>query len=100
MDRRRKINDSQIRAIFLSAENTSVLSKRYGVSGQMIYLIRSGRVHGGITKGLRAPIRTNASRASKTDSTEALADAIIDKLVKRLRAGLRSRPIAIQRKRA
>ena len=90
MDRRRKISDSQIRAIFTSTKTGSVLSKRYGVSEQMIYLIRSGRVHSALTKGLKPPPRPSPSRATKTDMIEALAEAIVNKLVQRLRARPRS----------
>ena len=83
MDHRRKISDSQIRAIFKSPETAKALGRRFGVSEQMIYLIRSRRVHDRITKGLK---RGTAPRPASTKiDTAALADAIIDRLVKRLR---------------
>lgn len=83
MDRRRKINDSQIREIFKSPERASALSKRFRISEQTIYLIRSGREHRGITQGLK---RGTATRAPAVNvDTIALADAIIDRLIKRLR---------------
>ncbi len=83
MDHRRKISDSQIRAIFKSPETAKALGRRFGVSEQMIYLIRSRRVHDRITKGLK---RGTAARPVSTRiDTAALADAIIDRLVRRLR---------------
>jgi len=83
MDHRRKISDSQIRAIFGSPETAKVLGSRFGVSEQMIYLIRSRRVHRDLTKGL---VRGRPARqASPKIDAAALADAIIDRLIKRLR---------------
>ena len=83
MDRRRKISDSQIRTIFKSPEPAKALGRRFGVSEQMVYLIRSRRVHSRLTKGLKrgTAIRT----ASAKIDTVALADAIIDRLIRRLR---------------
>lgn len=82
MDKRRKISDPDIRQIFKSSEPAPVLGKRFGISEQMIYLIRSGRVHARITQGIqKAPARQAA--ASNVD-TIALADAIIDRLIARL----------------
>jgi hypothetical protein len=83
VDRRRKISDSQIRTIFKSPEPAKALGSRFGVSEQMVYLIRSRRVHNRITKGLKrgTAIRT----ASAKIDTVALADAIIDRLIRRLR---------------
>lgn len=83
MDRRRKITNSQIRKIFRSPETAKALGRRFGISEQMIYLIRSRRVHHGITRGLKRGT-TSRSVSPKID-TVALADAIIDRLIKRLR---------------
>ena len=83
MDRRRKMSDSQIRAIFKSPETAKTLGRRFGVSEQMIYLIRSRRVHRDLTKGL-ARGRPARPASTKID-TIALADAIIDGFIKRLR---------------
>lgn len=83
MDRRRKISDSQIRTIFKSPEPAKALGSRFGVSEQMVYLIRSRRVHNRITKGLKRGMPVRA--ASTKIDTVALADAIIDRLIRRLR---------------
>jgi hypothetical protein len=90
VDRRRKISDSQIRAIFKSPETAKALGRRFGVSEQMVYLIRSRRVHDQITKGLKRgmPIRPVSARID----TVALADAIIDRLLRRLRVKETKRP--------
>lgn len=90
MDRRRKISDSQIRTIFKSPETAKALGRRFGVSEQMVYLIRSRRVHNQVTKGLK---RGTAVRPVSTKiDTVALADAIIDRLIRRLRARDAKRP--------
>ena len=84
MDRRRKISDSQIRTIFKSAETAKALGTRFGVSEQMVYLIRSRRVHDDVTKGLKRGTAVRPAASTKID-TVALADAIIDRLIRRLR---------------
>jgi hypothetical protein len=83
MDRRRKVSDSDIRQIFRSAEPAPVLSKQFGISEQMVYLIRSGRAHSRITQGLHKPTATRA--AADKVVIIAIADAIIDRLIARLR---------------
>jgi hypothetical protein len=85
MDRRRKVSDQAIRQIFVSKEPASVLGRRFHISEQMVYLIRSRRAHAAITHALhrntagakKPPVLTKADVA-------ALADAIIERLVKRL----------------
>ena len=92
MDRRRKLSDRQIRDIFKSREPAPVLSKRFGISEQMIYLIRSGRAHSRITRGRERSIRSTERRPATTKlDTIALADAIIDRVIDRLRGRDRSR---------
>lgn len=90
MDRRRKISDTQIRTIFKSPETAKALGRRFGVSEQMVYLIRSRRVHDRVTKGLKRgmPMRPAATKID----TVALADAIIDRLLRRLRVKETKRP--------
>ena len=64
------------------------MAKRFGVSTNLIYLIRQGRVHKKITGGLASPAPVKKTKG-KTDARaidlDALADAIIDRLVARLR---------------
>lgn len=85
MDRRRKLSDEAIRQIFKSKETSSVLGRRFRISEQMIYLIRSGRAHGRITSGLQKGIAGSRSMSTLTKADiAALADAIIDRLVRRL----------------
>jgi hypothetical protein len=92
MDRRRKVSDQAIRQIFVSQEPASVLGRRFHISEQMIYLIRSRRAHADITNALqrgtasakKPPVLTKADIA-------ALADAIIERLVNRL-AGRTPKP--------
>jgi hypothetical protein len=97
VDRRRKISDSQIRAIFKSPETAKALGRRFGVSEQMVYLIRSRRVHDQITKGLKRgmPMRPVSTKID----TVALADAIIDRLLRRLRVKETKRPTTSTSKR-
>ena len=88
MPRRRKLTNAAVRNIFTSQETAKALGARYGVSINMIYLIRSGRAHGKITAGLPAPKRTRGRRAAvvrdvKID-VKALADALIERLATRL----------------
>ena len=62
MARRGKLKPAAVRNIFKSAETAKALGARYGVSQNMIYLIRSGRAHHKLTNGLAAPTRTRDRR--------------------------------------
>ena len=88
MARARKLNSSKIRKIFQSPETAKALSRRFGVSTQMIYLIRSGGYYGDITKGLKraGKVGRDALHAVQPRiDINALADAVLDRLIKRLR---------------
>jgi hypothetical protein len=90
MARKRKLNSAQIREIFRSREPTKALSQQFGVSQQMIYLIRSGRYYPDITGGpkrARKASRSALLSAQPSVDVNALADAVIDRLIKRLRTG-------------
>ncbi len=87
MARRGKLTPSAVRKIFKSEATAAALSSQYGVSQNMIYLIRSGRAHQRIT-GTLTPAKTRLSRQAARGSRidiNALADALLDRLVKRLR---------------
>jgi hypothetical protein len=85
MDRRRKVSDQAIRQIFVSREPASALGRRFHISEQMIYLIRSRRAHASLTNALRRDT-TNLKKQPVLTNTDiaALADAIIERLVNRL----------------
>lgn len=87
MARRSKLTPAQIRQIFRSADTAKVLASRYRVSEQTIYLIRAGRAHGPITKGLAAsPKRRQRGATAITQiNLDALADKIIERLIRRLK---------------
>jgi hypothetical protein len=91
MARKRKLNSAQIREIFRSREPAKALSQQFGVSQQMIYLIRSGRYYADITGGpkrARKASRSALLSAQPSVDVNALADAVIDRLIKRLRTDL------------
>jgi hypothetical protein len=54
----------------------------------MVYLIKSGRAHERFTKNLKrgSKLRPAAGRYGAAINVDALADAIIDRLIKRLRS--------------
>jgi hypothetical protein len=88
--RRGKLKPTQIRKIFGATETAKALGKRFGVSPQMIYLIRSGRAYRTITDGLttnRREVTPKHSRSATAPQIDvnALADAIIDRLIIRLK---------------
>jgi hypothetical protein len=90
MPRKRKLTPAAVRRIFKSNETAKALGTRYGVSQNMIYLIRSGRAHQGLTKGLPARDRQRRGRpataANVNIDIKALADALLDRLIARLRS--------------
>ena len=88
MARKSKLRPAQIRQIYRSQETAKALGERYGLSPQMIYLIKSGRAHDKITRGVKRGTRKVARRKTKEAALNinALADAIIDRVIKRLRS--------------
>ena len=91
MPRKRKLTPAAVRKIYQSDETAKVLGSRHGVSQNMVYLIRSGRAHQRTTKGLVAANpprgrRPAFSAASAKIDIDALADALIKRIVARLRA--------------
>ena len=88
MARLRKLTPAKIRKIFQSRETAQALGTRFGISQQMVYLIRSGRAHAVITRGLnRGKDAKRVSAASERSlNVNRLADAIVDRLIKRLKA--------------
>ena len=90
MARTRKLTPAAVRKIFSSSETAKALSDRYGVSQNMIYLIRSGRAHKALTKGLATPKRSRGGRPKSSvigtkGAIDALADALLDRLIARFR---------------
>ena len=53
MAKLRKLTPAKIRHIYKSTSSARLLAAACGVSPHMIYLIRSGRAHGGVTQGLK-----------------------------------------------
>ena len=64
------------------------MAKQHGISQQMVYLIKSGKVHERFTKNLKRGIKIGpaAGKPAMAIDLDALADAIIDRLIKRLRS--------------
>ena len=89
MPRKRKLTQAAVRSIFNSNETAKTLGARYGVSQNMIYLIRSGRAHQRLTNGLPARKRQRPGRLSSAANMKidinALADALLDRIIARLR---------------
>jgi hypothetical protein len=90
MPRKRKLTPVAVRKIFASSETAKSLGERYGVSQNMIYLIRSRRSHKALTKGLVAPKRSPGGRPKSSvvgtkGAIDALADALLDRLIARFR---------------
>jgi len=83
MPRKRKLTPAAVRRIFKSNETAKTLGTRYGVSQNMIYLVRSGRAHKKLTKALAGSKRSRGSDL-KID-INALADALLDRIIARLR---------------
>ncbi len=89
MARKGKLGSAAVRKIFKSVETAKALGSRYGVSQNMIYLIRSGRAHQKVTGGLAAPKRTRGRRSAQAPDARIdinkLADALLNRIVARLR---------------
>ena len=89
MPRKRKLTPAAVRRIFKSAGSAKALAERYGVSTNLVHMIRQGRRHEKITAGLAAPKRVGGRKASRPAEVKidirALADALLERLIARLR---------------
>ncbi|HUK58754.1 MAG TPA: hypothetical protein VLV50_05935 [Stellaceae bacterium] len=88
MARAKKLKPATVRTIFKSTESAPKVAARFGVSTNLVYLIRQGKIHKKVTARLARPVRTTLrGRPSSIGSTniniKVLADAIIDRLVAR-----------------
>ena len=97
MARARKLKPAAVRAIFKSTEPATKVGPKFGVSTNLIYLIRAGRIHKQITAKMSPPVKARgrqrgAAAPANLDMT-ALADAIIDRLLARFssKAGRKAR---------
>ena len=91
MARKGKLGSAAVRKIFKSVETAKALGSRYGVSQNMIYLIRAGRAHQKVTSGLAAPKRTRGRRSAATPDARIDIDKLADALLARIIARLRGR---------
>jgi transposase-like protein len=89
MARPKKLKPAAVRKIFKSTGSASTVAKEFGVSANLIYLIRGGRVHKQITGTMASPgrgQRRGVLPASVANiDVKRLADAIIDGLIARFR---------------
>jgi transposase-like protein len=88
MARARKLTPAAVRAIFKSTESAPKVASRFGVSTNLVYLIRQEKVQKKVTAKLATPSRAN-SRSRRVPSVpnidvRSLADAIIDRFMARL----------------
>ena len=89
MPRRQKLSDDAVRKIYTSKNSAKELSAQYGVSVNTVYLIRQGRRRQDVTGA--SPARGVKQRrqvrrpAERPVDINALADAVIDRLLKRLK---------------
>ena len=88
MARAKKLTPAAARAIFKSTESAPKVAARFGVSTNLIYLIRQGKIHKKVTAKLATPSRVNGrSRLAPSVANidiKSLADAIIDRFMARL----------------
>jgi hypothetical protein len=88
MPRKRKLTPAAVRKIFKSPETAAAMAPQYGVSTGMIHMIRQGRRYHEITEGIIAPKRARGHQKFPTANPkfdiDALADAIVDRLIARL----------------
>jgi hypothetical protein len=89
MPRKHKLSAAAVRKIYTSKESAQSLSARYGVSPNSVYLIRQGRRRQDVTRSLTKGTVTRKRRAPRrtvepTDM-KALADAVLDRLIARLK---------------
>jgi hypothetical protein len=91
MPGRGKLSPAAVHKIFKSTDTAKVLGARHGVSQQMVYLIKSGRVHKKLTSGLTAPPRTRGRRTARKPDVRSDINALADALLKRIIARLKRR---------
>jgi hypothetical protein len=88
MARPKKLTPAAVKSIFKSSDPAAKVGARFGVSTNLVYLIRSGRIHKKITSTMSAPAKAPAKQRAATIAAginmNALADAIIDRLMARL----------------
>jgi hypothetical protein len=88
MARPKKLTPAAVRSIFKSTGSAPTIAKQFGVSANLVYLIRNGRIHKKVTGAMAAPARARGRRGSADTAANinvnALADAIIDRLSVRL----------------
>ena len=88
MARPKKLTPAAVRRIFKSTGSAPTIAKQFGVSANLVYLIRNGRIHKKVTGAMAAPARARGRRGSADTAANinvnALADAIIDRLSVRL----------------
>ena len=90
MPRKQKLSNAAVRRIYTSKNSAKELSTQYGVSVNTVYLIRQGRRRQDVT-GASPARRVGARRrqmrrpAERPVDINALADAVIDRLLKRLK---------------
>jgi hypothetical protein len=88
MARPKKLTPAAVRRIFKSTGSAPTIAKQFGVSANLVYLIRTGRIHKKATVAMAAPARPRerqrATGGSANIDVKALADAIIDRLSARL----------------
>lgn len=94
MARRRKLTPAQIRSIFKSTDPAAKIAARHKVSQTLVYLIQGRKIHGAITKSIRAPRRTRRRRAGFVGRAatvridlDRLANKIVKVFLSRLRGG-------------
>jgi hypothetical protein len=87
MARVKRLKPATVRTIFKSTEAAPRVAVRFGVSTNLVYLIRQGKIHKKITARLTRPARTTLrgrpSSIAANINIKVLADAIVDRLVAR-----------------
>jgi hypothetical protein len=91
--KRRKLVPARVRATFKNHEPVATTATKFGVSPNLIYLVRARRIHPTTTQKMRAPRRVRhrrwmivlARRAAVRIDLERLANRIVRNFLKRLR---------------
>jgi transposase-like protein len=91
----KRLSPRIVRAIFQSAESAPATAKRYGVSPNLVYLIRGRRIHKATTMGLKSPQITRREGrkqpAARRIDVDRLVDAISRNVVRELENLLRGK---------
>lgn len=85
MAKKRKLAPAVVRTIFKSTDSAPAVARRFKVSANLVYLIRSKRIHKAVTARLKAPLRRATARARIQIDIDRLADAIVKRIADRLR---------------